>query len=261
VARRVRDVDNASNCISIGRDWNRASDDVGRVAAAQGWWDEGRGRLDFRAASADERTPPSNLAAGRRRRAAMLLDAARGELTVEHLRALLRDHHPGAAREMRPFEDPDHFTLCMHTAVSATTASMVAPLVADATAPRATWVALGAPCVAPFVPCYPALGVAPTRLRLGEGSSDPESPWWRTHELLALVDRDPARWAPMVRERWEAFEARVDDDALDVERRAADALGAGDRAAAAACLTRFVERVVDDWLVMLDAMVNELSAR
>jgi dipeptidase len=261
VARRVRDVDNASNCISIGSDWDRASDDVARVAAAQGWWDERRGRLDFHAAYADDRTPPQNLAAGRRRRAATLLEEGRGELDVAHLRALLRDHHPGAARVQRPFEHPDHFTLCMHTDVSATTASMVAPLVGDASAPHATWVALGAPCIAPYLPCYPELGVAPARLGLGEASADPESPWWRAHELLALVDRDPARVAPAVRARWEAFEAGVDVEAAGVERRAADALRAGDRRAAEDGLGRFVERVVDDWLVALDALMVELAPR
>lgn len=258
VARRVRDVDNASNCMAIGSDWDRASADVARVAVEHGWWDRDR-RLDFRVAYADTQTPPSNLAAGRQARAATLLAADRGELTVARLRALLRDHHPGAAREVRPFEHPDHFTLCMHTDVSTTTASMVAPLVADASAPRATWVALGAPCVAPYVPCYPALGVTPTRLALGEATADPESPWWRTQELLALVDRDPARWTPLVRERWEDFEARVDAEAASLQGQAADALRAGDRAGAVERLTRFVERVVDDWLLVLDQLVDELS--
>jgi len=260
VARRVRDVDNASNCMTIGSDWDRASPDVERVAVSQGWWEVGR-RLDFRVAYADAQTPPSNLAVGRQRRAAALLDAERGGLTVGHLRALLRDHHPGAAREPRPFEHPDHFTLCMHTEVSATTASMVAPLPADASAPKATWVALGAPCVAPYLPCYPTLGVTAPRLALGGASADPESPWWRTQELLALVDREPQRRAPLVRERWERFEAHVDVEAARIEAQAAEALRAGDRVAAVERLTPFVERVVDDWLLALDELVDELSPR
>jgi hypothetical protein len=64
-----------------------------------------------------------------------------------------------------------------------------------------------------------------------------------------------------VRARWEAFEAGVDVEAAGVERRAADALRAGDRRAAEDGLGRFVERVVDDWLVALDALMVELAPR
>jgi|SRR5579883_304553 dipeptidase len=255
VARPVDGVGNISNGLVIGTDWTRGSPDVTSFAVAQGWWPATAGRVDFAAAYADESGVPPHQCVPRRQRAAALLAEGFGRHEPATFRAILRDHYDaGVVHRPRPFDDPCFFSLCMHAdPLDNTTAAMIARLPTDPAALAVAWVCLGSPCTGAFLPLYP-LGRVPARLALGGGEPDAASPWWRMRALLELVERDFARFGPVVRARWDAFEA-----ALAREAAAEEAHAAAEPAAAPTRLTAFMERTVDAWLACADALCRELG--
>jgi dipeptidase len=249
VARPVQEIGNISNGLAMGTEWTRGAADVTRFALERGWWPGEAGRLDFTRAYGDETGVPPNLCTARRRRVAALLGESRGQVTVASVRHMLRDHYEaGVVHEPRPFEDPRHFSVCMHSpGISHTTAALVAPLAATGRA-RALWACLGNPCLGAFLPLYPE-GRIPARLALGEAESDPTSPWWRLHRLRTIVERDPPRLGPIVRARWDAFEEHLAREATQLE----------DAGAPAAGLDAFMERSVDGYLSCADALIRDLA--
>ena len=259
-ARRVAEVGNVSNGLAIGVDWDRGSEDLTGFAVAQGWWPDDAGRVDFCSAYAEESGVPPNLAGARRSRAGALLAAARGRLTPATMRGILRDHYDsGAVPRRREFDDPQFFSLCMHAdPLDNTTAAMVARLPADPSAVGTAWVCLGSPCVGAFLPCY-VEGTVPERLARGGAEADPESPWWRMRTLLTLVERDFDRWGPLVRARWDVFEAALAREAAGVEAEAETARRAGRTSQAAKLLTAFMERTVDTYLAETEWLARELE--
>src|SRR5262249_32098868 len=96
---------------------------------------------------------------------------------------------------------------------------------------------------------------------LGIGAMEPDraSPWWRTRELLTLVERDFAKLGPLVRASWEPFENALVEEAARVEAEAASARRAGHGDAAPAVLSAFTARAVDEFLGRLDGLLHELS--
>jgi dipeptidase len=257
-ARPVDGVGNISNGLALGADWTRASEDATTFAVARGWWSDGAGRLDFAAAYADEAAVPPNLCRARRTRLAALLAESRGQIGAASVRAMLRDHYDdGAVHRARPFEDPMHFSVCMHSSgLSHTTAAMVAPLAVDGR-PRATWICFGNPCLGVFLPVY-LEGRVPERLGIGGAQPDPSSPWWQSHRLRTLVERDPARWAPSVRRRWDELESTLAREALDVEGAAAAAQARGDRDAARDLLSTFMQRGLEAHMAGTAALLEEI---
>ena len=256
-SRRVGETGNVSNGLALGTDWERGSPDLTAFAIAHGWWSFERGRLDFTAAYADDTGVPPNLCAARRERASALLAEARGHLTPAALRTILRDHYEtGPVHAPRAFDDPHFFSLCMHAdPLDNTTAAMVATLPDDPAAPATAWLCLGSPCVGAFVPCW-IEGQVPEVLTRGGAESGRESPWWRMRELLTLVERDFGRFAPLVRARWDAFEARLAREvtAVEDEARSRSGLSRG------TLLTDFMRQAVDGYLDEIDALVREIVA-
>jgi len=259
VARAVRDVGNLSNGLALGADWHRGATDVTSFAVARGWWPADGGPVDFRVAYADETGVPPNLADTRRRRAGALLAEHRGRLTPATLRAVLRDHYDdGPARRPRPFDDPCFFSLCMHAdPLDNTTAAMVAALPAERDRLACAWVCLGSPCTGVFVPCY-LDGTVPARLGRGGAAADAESPWWQMRALLTLVERDPERWGPVVRARWDELERAFAAEAHDVEQRALGERRRGRGHLVPPMLTAMMERFVDAMLGRANALRDDL---
>ena len=251
-ARRVDAVGNVSNGLALGSDWQRASADVTSFAVERGWWAADRGRLDFAAAYADDAGVPPNLCAERRRRAAILLAEGRGLLTPAALRGILRDHYDaGTVHRPRRFDDPRFFSLCMHAdPLDNTTAAMVARLPRDPGAVAPVWVCLGSPCVGAFLPCY-LEGTVPDVLARGGETPDEGSPWWTMRALLSLVERDVARFGPLVRARWDDFEGCLAREAAGIETG---------RTPSGTVLTDFMRCAVEKFLAEADALVREIGA-
>ena len=256
VARPVAGVGNISNGLAIGTEWVRGSPDLTSFAVARGYWPADAGRVDFAAAFADDTGVPPNICAERRRRAAALLAEAHGQLTPGAMRAILRDHYDGPIARRRAFEDPEFFSLCMHAdPLDNTTAALVARLPRDPSVPSPVWICLGSPCVGAFLPYYLEATV-PAVLDRGGAEPDAESPWWRMRELLTLVERDFARFAPGVHARWDAFEAAVAGQAAALEAE----LAPHPDDSRASRLTEFMARTTAAYLREADALVREIGA-
>jgi dipeptidase len=256
VAKPATDAANISNGLAIGTEWTRGHADVTAFAAGQGWWDAQDGRVDFARAYNDDTTVPPNVCVERRRRGAALLVETQGQATAGSFRAMLRDHYDGGpVHRARDFADPFYFSICMHAdPLDNTTASMVMELPRDPSALVRGWVSLGSPCVGAFLPCYPQATI-PARLGVGGAEPSPDSPWWSMRELLTLVERDVGRFGPEVRARWDAFEATLVAEAVDVEATARQARDP------VSVLTAFMERGVDRYLAEADALRRDLEHR
>lgn len=256
--RQIRDVGSASNHLTIGTNWDALSDGVIAHTIANGWWPEtSPARFDFAGALRDTSMAPEVISSGRHRRTCEMLGEARGRLSPASLRAALRDHygrqvhHPGAA-----IDDERFFSVCMHAdPVGTTTASMIARLPRDEQDLLRCWASLGSPCVGVFLPYYP-LGRLPAVLGRGGAEEDRASPWWGFKRLLTLVERDFDRYGPQVRSHWDTFENDVLAAAEAIETEAAALLRRGQRDAAAARLSEFMEQNVSH----MCSQLNQLSA-
>ena len=205
---------------------------------------------------------PPVISSGRHRRNCELLGENRGKITPALLRAALRDHygspapHPGLA-----FDDERYFSVCMHAdPVGTTTASVVAELGQNDDGLLRCWASLGSPCVGVFLPYY-IDGELPPELGRGGEKSSQDSPWWRFKELLTLVERDFERYGPPVREAWDRFEGDILRQAETIEAEAAEMRRAGDTAAAANHLSRFMADNVAATLERLERLIQEQATR
>lgn len=209
-------------------------------------------RFDFAVAFRDASMVPAFVSSGRHERTQGLLAAARGAVTPAVLHAALRDHYESGPiyQPGRAFDDARCYSVCQHVpAVGMTTASVVARL-GHPDEPLVYWASLGSPCVGTFLPYYIA-GELPTVLARGGSKPSSDSPWWRFHRLLALVNRDFARNAPAVRAEWDAFERSVETRRPEVEARA--------RREGPEVLTAFMRENVDAMCGELEALIAELE--
>jgi dipeptidase len=256
----VTQVGNVSNGLALTRDWERGSADLTSFAVAQGWWPPDQGRVDFAAAYADDTGVPPNVCRARRARAAALLGEARGQIMPATLRAILRDHFDsGSVHRPREFADEHFFSLCMHAdPLDNTTASMVVRLPADPAALATAWVSLGSPCVGAFLPLWLDATV-PAALMIGDKAPDPTSPWWQMRTLLSCVEHDPLRFGPVVRARWDEFEATLAAEVTALESEVESARRAGRSEAARTTLTACMDRAVDRYVAQADTLIKELT--
>jgi secernin len=262
-ARRI-DHDAATNHITLGADWRIGSRDLESFARGAGWW-SGRDRLDV---SSAYRNPhlPSFLSEGRIRRARALLDEGRGKHDVAGMARLLRDHGDAGAlpQSARAMDDEARYSLCMHAEpVGTTTASMIAPLPVDISAPWPVWISFASPCVGLFVPVY-IDGVLPSSLARGgdDGpTGDPDSHWWRMRRLQAAASVDFVRTLPLLRSGWAPVEERIEDERQRVEREARSLSAGGESVEVAGLLSDFMARTVDAVQARADELYEEITGR
>lgn len=205
VAKRVRGVRAISNGLTLGDDWELASEGLAARARDYGL-SPGKSRLNFAEVFADRWVTLAAAADRRRSCSERFLRARREELSLPRVFAALRQHgspdRPSAALGgLRQ-------TVCAHAgwlptrAHGQTTGSFVVELGDDGVRPFVT--ATSSPCISLFKPLsladpLPNIGVPSRRY-------DPTSLWWR-HELLhraALTDLERA--LEHLRPAQEAFE-------------------------------------------------------
>ena len=257
-ARRVR-IDAISNHISLGADWEIGSRDLDSFARAAGWW-TGAGRLDVAAAYRNTGVP-GRISDGRLRRMRELLLRDRGRVDLASMQAALRDHMDGGPA-LRPGATPDEerfFTVCSHNFVMGpTTASLVAPLPRDRSAPWPVWVSFATPCTSVFVPVY-LDGVLPAVLARGGPEPSDDSAWWTFQRLEAAAEKDPERHTPVLRAGWTEFEDWVEAERVGVEAQAAAARRDGDTDAASRQLSDFMARAVEEALKRAEQLRARIS--
>jgi dipeptidase len=257
-ARRTR-LDSMSNHLGVGADWEIGSRDLESFARTSGWWAQ-PGRVDVAAAY---RNPgvPARISHGRQSRSRALLEASRGRLDVASLAAALRDHLDGGPVRL-PGTTPDDesfYTLCMHSEpVGTTTASLIAPLPDERTAPWPVWVSFATPCTGVFLPVY-LDGVIPEALARGGEKPEADSTWWVMKRLQDAAAIDFPRTTPIVRGRWADLEARIEAERAVAEADARAAGARGDEDGALDCLTRFMSRTVEAAMERADSIARELA--
>lgn len=254
-ARKVTDCASVSNRISI-TNYDTASSDVREHARSRGWWD-GRAEFDFAAAYSAEEHPTTFSARGRLRRSQELL-AREGRLCAETMAAALRDHYEmGEMPVIRaPMESEQHFSLCMHGELFATTASMIAELPPpDSGRAPVMWASMGAPCTGIFIPLY-VEGTIPAALAVGGPEPAPGSPWWLMKSIQDLVARAPERIAPQVWERLRPLEAEMFAQAEKIDARVRRL----DRHSRAARLTAFMAESTERVLKAAASLETDLRA-
>jgi secernin len=258
-ARRISDIGSASNHLSIGRDWDGLSCDVIDHAIASGWWTpNAEERFDFAAAYRDSVTSPPVVSSGRLRRSSEILTQNRGRISIDTLRGTLRDHYDGPVFQPgRPPDDERFFCLCRHDPINNSAAGMVARMPAVEDGLLCYWGCLGSPCIGVFLPYY-IDGQIPPILAHGGREASGDSPWWRFKKLLDLVERDFARYTPIVSAHWNDFEADVTARATEIEAEARTKKNAGLDDAASELLTRFMTDNVTTMLDRLDKLLSGL---
>jgi len=243
-AARRATVDSCSNHFSLGSDWEIGSRDFESFARGQGWW-RNSGRVNAASAYRNRNIPPQ-ISEGRYRRSQQLLDKSRGRHDVSTFARILRDHHDGEGvwQPGRSFEDERYFTICAHSEpVSWTTASLIAPLPRDVSAPWPVWVSFATPCTGIFVPVYLS-GAIPAALARGDATEDPESAWWVFQRLQRAASADTPRHTPLLREGWADLEERIEAERVQVENSARLEAAHGNRDRAAEIVSDFMERTV-----------------
>jgi len=233
-----------TNHITLGDGWQIASRDLDSFARSEGWWRSDK-RLDMAAAYRNPHVP-GRISEGRLRRSTALLQS-RDTHDVSSIQSILRDHGNGLAPPRGlTTDDEAYFTLCMHSEpIGTTTASLVAPLPTDRTAPWAAWISFGTPCTGIFLPVY-IEGIIPTCLARGtsEETSGQESAWWVFERLRRVASRDFDTAIPLLREGWTILEEKIEHERESLEREVRRAVVAGERDEAAQHLTAFMARTV-----------------
>ena len=201
-AERVRGVRSISNSLSIGADWDLASNDLVQVAVDRGWC---KNRSDFHFARCYSDFLYTTMSASAYRRSCTLTGLQKFAPGVEVADAmrLLRDH--GDQTGGRIDLSVVGAQVCMHAGfgpvrINQTTGSLVAHLKDG----RDTFWVTGtsAPCTGVFKPVWFESGIPWSAEPQPQGTYDPACLWWR-HEAVhrAILENYPQRIADLAGER------------------------------------------------------------
>jgi secernin len=207
-AEKVRDVRSISNVITIGANYDRASEDLVSHAIDQGWC---RNEEDFDFGSCYSDLIFTEFSAGRYRacRTKDLMQSQKGKIDIPFAMRLLRDHGENKGEDWGPGKRLLGAEVCMHASFgpvrqSQTTGSMISHLSEKG---DTHWVTgTTAPCTSVFKPVWidsglPDFGPAPT------GIYNQASAWWRHENLHRAVLRDYATRILEIRPHQKALES------------------------------------------------------
>lgn len=224
-AKEVEGVYTISNGLTIGTEWDLASDGLIEVAVRRGWC---RGRDDFHFARCYSDFLYTTFSASRRRRSRTmsLLGAQAGHITVDTVIATLRDH--GGAESWHPDRRLLGMTVCAHASFgpalsSQTAGSLVSHL--DPTYPTHFVTGTAAPCTGIFKPVWIDT-LIPGEDRVPSEIYDEATLFWRHEILHRLTLRNYPALLARYRDARDALERRFLTEALamasaPVEQRAA----------------------------------------
>ncbi len=196
MAERVTDIRSISNGLTIGSEWDLASNDVVQYAIERGWC-KGRDDFHFARCYSDLIYTRFSRCNERQCRTRDLLAEQKGAITVKTAMRALRDHGPDAGPDWSPARGILNFTICAHGGfgpvrqAGQTMGSMVSHLGSEVQTHFVTGTA--APCTSIFKPLW--LGSAlPDTGPVPDGAYDEASLFWR-HEVLhrATLRNYPAR--------------------------------------------------------------------
>ncbi len=205
-AEKVRDVRSISNLISIGAEWDRASEDLVSHAVEKGWCKD-PDSFDFARDYSD--LIYTTFADGRHRicRTRNMLQNHLGQIDLPLAMQLLRDHD--ADENWRPGKGLFGADVCMHASFgpvrgSQTTGSMISHLTPDIQTHWLTGTA--APCTSVFKPVWLDAGLTDMG-PLPTGTYDQASLWWQHENLHREILRDYISRIRFVESERQSFEA------------------------------------------------------
>jgi secernin len=208
-AEQVQEIRTISNRISIGTQWDLASDDLVRYAVERGWC---KGRDDFHFGRCYSDFLYTTFSDSRSRQSCTmdLLRSQQGRITVETVMQALRDHGPEAGPGWRPWRGIRGASVCMHAAFgpirfSQTTGSLVSHLAPGVQTHYVTGTA--APCTSIFKPVWlgaelPDTGPVPT------GTYDEATLFWRHETLHRATLRDYGARVGLYQQERDVLEGR-----------------------------------------------------
>ena len=221
-AKQVRDFYTISNKITIGSDWDLASDDLVRVAIDKGWC---KRKEDFNFAECYSDFLYSNFSQAAHRRSCSYeyLQKHAGEIDLRAMLDLLRTHNA----------DDDHWavdrsltewTVCVHKGFGPIRASQsVASLVCRLSEAGDLHLASGtsAPCLSLFKPVWVEAGLPESCAVKPQGQYEAQSIWWQ-HELLHReVLKDFDKRSRVIRMERETIESKWIEAALRAAKKSA----------------------------------------
>jgi dipeptidase len=246
-AQRVTSVRSISNSITIGNDWDLASDGLVDYALEQGWC-KNREDFDFGRCYSDRLYTRFSDARARCTRTTDLLHNHRGRITVETMMSYLRDHGANPEPGWSPGRALSGADVCMHVGfgpirINQTVGSMVSHLTPDQ---KTHWLTgTSAPCTGVFKPVWldsglPEVGLSP------QGAYDAACLWWNHETLHREVVRDYAVRLPLYKAERDELERKFIGDWEEtrhagVQPRAAFTAGCFKEAGQAT--ERWIERV------------------
>ncbi len=210
---RVAGVRSISNALSIGENPDAVSPALAAHARAEGWT-ESDGGFDFAGRLIDRQRDRVSRGTERCARAAGLLAAFAGALTVRDMMGILRDHGAAGAEPAWAPTDVQGRTICMHAGPGDRRSQTTGALVSDLTPGAALhWITgTAAPCLSLFRPVLLDVGL-PDHGPPPTDRFDDRTLWWRHERLHRAVLEDYASRAATVaaeRDRLEAgFAERV----------------------------------------------------
>ncbi|MBI1795353.1 MAG: C69 family dipeptidase [Chloroflexi bacterium] len=190
-AKKIKGIYSISNGITIENDFDLASPELVSFAVQRGWC-KNESDFSFARCYSDLIFTRFSDCRKRRARSMYLLDAQRGQITVETMMSALRDHGQADGSQRSADESLAGADICMHAGfgpirISQTTGSMVSYL--DAKSPLHFATATAAPCTSIFKPIWidaslPDLGPAPVE------TYDSSTLFWRHERLHRSTLRD-----------------------------------------------------------------------
>lgn len=264
VAERVTDgVRAVGNLYSIQTQWSECHPELVDHAVEKGWCIS-RDDFNFAKDYCDYEKNPITGSLIRWRRASALLKEHEGEITIEVMMEILRDHREDTF--LQPLWTPGedfYASLCCHErpwGSGQTAASMVVELREDM--PRmlraSCWMSMTPPCTSVFRPFYLKGVKIPSNLSVGGREYSTDSPWWTFKKLQRHVERNYSTFAPIIRNIWKEVERLEHEQLKVIERKVFNLLKNGKTESAISILQRFVDRNSEDTLKMAKQLDNLL---
>ena len=211
-ARRIKSgVYAISNGLSIGKQWDKASQGLVNYAVGRGWC-QGEDDFDFARCYTNQLITSLISAEQRQSRSTETLSRQAGKITVETMMAVLRDHGPAA--ENNSTWQPDGLldpTLCAHASFGPVRSAgqTVGAMVSELNPERPVhWLTgASAPCTGIFKPFFVDV---PLDLLVPSPTDhyDPEVRWWRHEKLHRAVLKDYANRLPLYKHQRDQLEAQ-----------------------------------------------------
>lgn len=120
-----------------------------------------------------------------------------------------------------------------------------------------TYVGLGMADLTAFVPYYSGLEAYPAHYALGSDKADSDSIYWKYRKLQTLVMTDYPKLAPMVKQAYQSWEAKIANEQKEMEASYLKTVKT-DKAAANRMLNDFNLRVMKDAEALTDDLTNQV---